>query len=72
MPAPAYLPDLPAEKQAMLGYIDQHLTDTPGDVNAIGKNIYDLVGMRHLRPAALASLLEAVMAFDREATPTSA
>lgn len=58
-PQPAYLPDLPTDADAMLAYLNKHCGGKPGDANALGKCVLDLVENHYLRPQARAALFQA-------------
>ncbi|MGK5741248.1 CU044_5270 family protein [Micromonospora sp. URMC 103] len=60
-PTPAYLPDLPTDADAMLDYLKQNLGGEPGDPNAMGKTVHDLIAEKYLRPPARAALFQAAV-----------
>lgn len=58
-PAPAYLPDLPTDADAMLDYLNRSYKGEPGDSNAMGKDVLALVAENYLRPRSRAALFQA-------------
>ncbi|MEV6370313.1 CU044_5270 family protein [Micromonospora musae] len=58
-PSPAYLPDLPTDPDAMLDHLNANYRGEPGDSNALGKDVHDLLASKYLRPQVRAALFEA-------------
>ncbi|MEU4681389.1 CU044_5270 family protein [Micromonospora sp. NPDC023737] len=58
-PTPAYLPDLPTDPDAMLDYLNDNHSGESGDPNAMGKDVYELIATKYLRPEARAALYQA-------------
>ncbi|TDC28134.1 hypothetical protein E1211_28445 [Micromonospora sp. 15K316] len=58
-PSPAYLPDLPTDPDAMLDHLNENYRGEPGDSNALGKDVHDLLASKYLRPRVRAALFEA-------------
>ncbi|KDN18026.1 CU044_5270 family protein [Amycolatopsis rifamycinica] len=58
-PRPAYRTDLPTTADAMLAYLESQPGGRKGDVNAMGKSVYNLAYEQVLQPASYAALFEA-------------
>jgi hypothetical protein len=60
---PAYLPDLPTDKEGMAEYLRGGMSGVPSDTNYVGKTALALFG-KILKPEARAALFEAVADFE--------
>jgi hypothetical protein len=60
---PAYLPDLPTDKEGMAEYLRSGMSGEPSDTNYVGKTALALFG-KILKPEARAALFEAVSDFE--------
>ncbi|WP_410596964.1 CU044_5270 family protein [Amycolatopsis sp. lyj-23] len=58
-PRPVYRTDLPTTADAMLAYLEAQAGDQKGNVNSMGKSVYDLAYEQVLPPASYAALFEA-------------
>lgn len=59
MASPGYRTDLPTTADAMLAWLQRNASGTPGDINAVGKDVLGLAGASYLPPRSLGALFEA-------------
>jgi hypothetical protein len=57
--SPGYRNDLPTTADAMSTWLRRNASGTPGDINAVGKDVFGLAGASYLPPRSLGALFEA-------------